>query len=745
MALYQGDKPIVDRYVGSRFVERVYHGSNLIFDAYTEVTGLLPIVYKSRATVALKNYRLYGTSEGAGVETENLFDYTQRDTDKGFVRGAMIASDGAYRQVSNWGVSEYIGIDENIAYVWRWTDVTRPTQTTASVGFYDSTKTFISGIAYDGRGVISFTTPANAKFIRTSFLLSEGTTLFNCMLVIGSTAPASYIPYGYQLPLTNTSGETENLWNPDEITMGQTTTIVYNYLQLEPSTEYTAWTTLPYNETSDVFIRTGRASSVTSSANGFSDGHPRTVTTNAEGWLTIATRYNDARPNPIDYVYMLVKGSTAPDHYIPHRYTADYNIYIGSTKLGAEEYVDFGEQKMQKRTVNRYNHTLHSADNGYVWGYYLNANGGNARGTVWRITEYISVSEGVYTLAGARDVSTASAYIGLYDSTKTLVSTIAISPAGENTEITVPSGVAFVRLSVQNSVTSTQTMLVEGADVPAEYVPYFVLIDPPVSLPAITAYKGENTLSSTEVLGNVTVKGRIKEVPILGYYLTQSSYDGLTPEEGKYYAVSDSGTGDAFRKVTELTSAEYEDITTPDVQTLYIVTDGTTISGAYYGTVELDKLYLGNVELWSAIEYELPDWFPRIDVESIFAPYQSYSQYYYDFCCQKINTTDGIYAYIRIYCENAADGEIGLLDNGGVDTYFTWYTARSGHRVVAYRFGGDYQPTYSQGNWTNNREYASNYIGGNSKQAYSPKPCVIKKTMTHVNFVGAITPDKIGF
>jgi hypothetical protein len=36
--------------------------------------------------------------------------------------------------------------------------------------------------------------------------------------------------------------------------------------------------------------------------------------------------------------------------------------------------------------------------------------------------------------------------------------------------------------------------------------------DPPVPLPAINAYKGENTLSSTETLGEVTVKGRIREL-----------------------------------------------------------------------------------------------------------------------------------------------------------------------------------------------------------------------------------------
>jgi hypothetical protein len=40
---------------------------------------------------------------------------------------------------------------------------------------------------------------------------------------------------------------------------------------------------------------------------------------------------------------------------------------------------------------------------------------------------------------------------------------------------------------------------------------YLVPIDPPLPFPPIPTYKGENTLSSTETLGEVTIKGRIKE------------------------------------------------------------------------------------------------------------------------------------------------------------------------------------------------------------------------------------------
>lgn len=52
-------------------------------------------------------------------------------------------------------------------------------------------------------------------------------------------------------------------------------------------------------------------------------------------------------------------------------------------------------------------------------------------------------------------------------------------------------------------------MFVEGSTAPPSYIPYLQPTDPPSPLPAITAYQGENMLSSTETVGEVTVKGRL--------------------------------------------------------------------------------------------------------------------------------------------------------------------------------------------------------------------------------------------
>lgn len=41
---------------------------------------------------------------------------------------------------------------------------------------------------------------------------------------------------------------------------------------------------------------------------------------------------------------------------------------------------------------------------------------------------------------------------------------------------------------------------------------YLLPTDPPAPLPAINTYKGENTLSSTETVGEVSITGKITEM-----------------------------------------------------------------------------------------------------------------------------------------------------------------------------------------------------------------------------------------
>ena len=71
MSIYKGTTQVVDRFKGSTLIGKVYKGSTLIFDAFTDVSGTLPLVYTSRASQVLKDYTVYGTSAGAGIACES--------------------------------------------------------------------------------------------------------------------------------------------------------------------------------------------------------------------------------------------------------------------------------------------------------------------------------------------------------------------------------------------------------------------------------------------------------------------------------------------------------------------------------------------------------------------------------------------------------------------------------------------------------------------------------------------------
>lgn len=69
MANYIGSIKEVDHYIGENLVVAKYIGETKYFDAYSDITDEMPLIFQSRIEHNLKNYRIYGTGNGAGVET----------------------------------------------------------------------------------------------------------------------------------------------------------------------------------------------------------------------------------------------------------------------------------------------------------------------------------------------------------------------------------------------------------------------------------------------------------------------------------------------------------------------------------------------------------------------------------------------------------------------------------------------------------------------------------------------------
>lgn len=163
-----------------------YNSSVLGVGENTEIAGELPIDFRSNGDDLL-GYKIYGTANGAGVQTENLFDKGSA------VDGYWLqASNGATVAISGYCVSDYIPIVAGETYF--------SYHTGRTFCWYDQTKTFIETSPTG----TSATAPQTASFLRVNLLIANKSI---AVLTNFSTAPDHYIPFGYKLPLTVESGE----------------------------------------------------------------------------------------------------------------------------------------------------------------------------------------------------------------------------------------------------------------------------------------------------------------------------------------------------------------------------------------------------------------------------------------------------------------------------------------------------------------------------------------------------------
>lgn len=197
MANKQGTNQIVDAFIGDKLIEARYIGLIKYFDAYTEITGTLPLSFNSRVSGALKNYRVYGTAAGAGVQTINLLDVRATDTSNGYVPNAYLSPDGNAIESPNYDVSEYIPVNSGTRYSYCGARRNEP-----AICFYDSSKQFLSSTQYTYTRPRRFTTPSNAAYVRISIYDNRD------MLLLGEyNETPNFEPYGYKIPLTLTSGQ----------------------------------------------------------------------------------------------------------------------------------------------------------------------------------------------------------------------------------------------------------------------------------------------------------------------------------------------------------------------------------------------------------------------------------------------------------------------------------------------------------------------------------------------------------
>ena len=139
-------------------------------------------------------------------KTANLFDYQTMavgESDKYLLPdGSSVVSRGV------WAITDYIPINGTTFTLVRSSGGNAP-----AICLYDDNKNYLTGIAYNGNMTVTVSSSSNAKFARFSYLIStvNPDNLGEAMLVEGSTAPSSYIPYGWLHSLRKLTTATDTI------------------------------------------------------------------------------------------------------------------------------------------------------------------------------------------------------------------------------------------------------------------------------------------------------------------------------------------------------------------------------------------------------------------------------------------------------------------------------------------------------------------------------------------------------
>lgn len=162
----------------------------------------------------LVNWIIYGKTGGVGDKTANLYNTNETEWNGGIknANGEITSSTVShftlnYTEVSpetSYYIAGNLGASGNAHRIY----------------YYDENKEWISrsdSFAYNAR---TFTTPANCKYIQIQ-VVNAVTSTADWMLVEGETAPTTFEPYGYKIPVT-CGGATTNIYIDEPLTAGET-------------------------------------------------------------------------------------------------------------------------------------------------------------------------------------------------------------------------------------------------------------------------------------------------------------------------------------------------------------------------------------------------------------------------------------------------------------------------------------------------------------------------------------------
>ena len=490
MALYFKDIEItnIDNLVpqSGLDVTDIWFCSTNVYTVWEVYEGTLPATINANGD-DMRQYQVYGNTGGVGDRTVNLLDKQNMECNK------YVQQSGNKGGDINWDIY-YVTATNGEQYT---ATGVSTINSGAYIGYADANKNILGivGTALDITPQ-TVTMPDTGTFLAVSARKSATTP----MLTEGSTAPETYVPYGYEVDMGVKSG---NLLSFDALINAPSGNINNHTfphilgLALKPYTKYTAVSDgdgredgTPENNRS-VYIKE------TSTQNCVFRGHPVTVQTGADGVIKIGIQ--SERQNAQQYIngtahVWLVEGD-APLPYQPYSNTTT-PIYIGSDPLEKDEYIDCQARKVFRRTVNLLN--WKTAKEGYQispsTGLPMKWNTPDSQRIATMSPIDVSGAETVvvsYDFAGT-DEGTLWFMYSLLDTNNTLIELTASKQSGEN--ISIPPNAVKMYLAWYKTSTMLTTDSITSAIVTKTlsetYIPYLQPTDPPVALPALPTCEG---------------------------------------------------------------------------------------------------------------------------------------------------------------------------------------------------------------------------------------------------------------
>lgn len=167
-------------------------------DVWEIYEGTLPAMFNANGD-DMRQYQVYGNTGGVGDRTVNLFDLNANNPDNGYAYGKNLTSTGAEATFSQANISEYISITPLSSYTFFYGSQ----YSEVYAALYNAQKEFVRSIKYNNRRVITFSSQENETYLRITYYRAGRSAVY---VVKGTTAPATYIPFGYEVDISTSDG-----------------------------------------------------------------------------------------------------------------------------------------------------------------------------------------------------------------------------------------------------------------------------------------------------------------------------------------------------------------------------------------------------------------------------------------------------------------------------------------------------------------------------------------------------------